>query len=150
MWSYYDDFLRSCSGAGAPLKTYRQHRSADSLYAHMFEASQALATALTATTFSRKNVNVFSCVCGLYERRCPPAGSDGGCERQLVHLDLKSQNVLLHDKNFLVAKIADLGLSKYLVEGSLLEFTMRGELAGWLSRPFCDSVDCGQCALHRR
>ena len=45
---------------------------------------------------------------------------------QLVHLDLKSPNVLLQDKHWLVAKIADLGVSKYLVEGSLLEFTMRG------------------------
>ena len=43
--------------------------------------------------------------------------------RQLLHLDLKSPNVLLCDKNCLVAKIADLGLSKYLVEGSLLEIT---------------------------
>ena len=42
---------------------------------------------------------------------------------QLVHLDLKSQNVLLHDKNFLVAKIADLGLSKYLSERSLLNLS---------------------------
>ncbi len=57
--------------------------------------------------------------------------TQGGTEeccvgRQLVHLDLKSPNVLLQDKNWLVAKIADLGVSKYLVEGSLLDFTMRG------------------------
>ncbi len=45
-----------------------------------------------------------------------------------MHLDLKSPNVLLQDKNSLVAKIADLGVSKYLVEGSLLDFTMRGAL----------------------
>ena len=43
-----------------------------------------------------------------------------------MHLDLKSPNVLLQDKHWLVAKIADLGVSKYLVEGSLLDFTMRG------------------------
>ena len=46
--------------------------------------------------------------------------------RQLVHLDIKSPNVLLQDKVWLVAKIADLGISKYLVEGSLLDFTFRG------------------------
>lgn len=45
--------------------------------------------------------------------------------RQLVHLDLKSANVLLQDKNFSVAKIADLGLSKYLGECSVLDHTMR-------------------------
>ena len=45
--------------------------------------------------------------------------------RQLVHLDLKSANVLLQDKNFSVAKIADLGLSKYLGDCSVLDHTMR-------------------------
>ena len=45
--------------------------------------------------------------------------------RKLVHLDLKSANVLLQDKNFSVAKIADLGLSKYLGECSMLAHTMR-------------------------
>ena len=45
---------------------------------------------------------------------------------QLVHLDIKSPNVLLQDRVWLVAKIADLGISKYLAEGSLLEFTFRG------------------------
>ena len=45
--------------------------------------------------------------------------------RKLVHLDLKSANVLLQDKNFSVAKIADLGLSKYLGECSVLDHTMR-------------------------
>ena len=36
---------------------------------------------------------------------------------QLVHMDLKPANILLQDKNCLVAKIADLGLSSYLAEG---------------------------------
>ena len=40
--------------------------------------------------------------------------------RQIVHMDLKSPNVLLHDRNYLVAKIADLGLSRQVAEGSLL------------------------------
>ena len=55
--------------------------------------------------------------------------------RQLVHMDLKSPNVLLQDKNCLVAKLADLGISKYLLEGSLLDLTMRGACAthtAWL------------------
>ena len=54
---------------------------------------------------------------------------------QLVHMDLKSPNVLLQDKNCLVAKLADLGISKYLLEGSLLDLTMRGACAtctAWL------------------
>ena len=45
---------------------------------------------------------------------------------QLVHIDIKSPNVLLQDKVWLVAKIADLRISKYLVEDSLLDFTFRG------------------------
>ena len=40
--------------------------------------------------------------------------------RQIVHMDLKSPNVLLPDRNCLVAKIADLGLSRQIAEGSLL------------------------------
>ena len=35
-------------------------------------------------------------------------------------MDLKSANVLLQDKNYLIAKIADLGLSRQIAEGSLL------------------------------
>ena len=35
-------------------------------------------------------------------------------------MDLKLPNVLLQDKNCLVAKIADLGLSRQIAEGSLL------------------------------
>ena len=45
---------------------------------------------------------------------------------QLVHMDLKPANILLQDKNCLVAKIADLGLSSYLAEGSLLTNHGRG------------------------
>ena len=44
---------------------------------------------------------------------------------QLIHFDLKSANVLLQDKNFNVAKIADLGLSKCLLEHSVLNRTAR-------------------------
>ena len=47
------------------------------------------------------------------------SGPDGSVA-QLVHFDLKSGNVLLQDKRFRVAKIADLGLSKYLLERSVL------------------------------
>ena len=39
---------------------------------------------------------------------------------QLVHFDIKSANVLLQDRNFRVAKIADLGLSKYMLERSVV------------------------------
>ena len=35
---------------------------------------------------------------------------------QLVHFDLKSSNVLLQDKEFSAAKIADLGISRYVVK----------------------------------
>ena len=45
---------------------------------------------------------------------------------QIVHMDIKSVNVLLQDKTCRVAKIADLGISKYLVKGSLLDYTYRG------------------------
>ena len=47
------------------------------------------------------------------------------CAVQLIHFDLKSANVLLQDKNWNVAKIADLGLSKYLLEHSVLDLTAR-------------------------
>ena len=46
--------------------------------------------------------------------------------RQIVHMDLKSPNVLLQDKNYLVAKIADLGLSRQIAEGSMLTNTFLG------------------------
>ena len=46
--------------------------------------------------------------------------------RQIVHMDLKSPNVLLQDKNYLVAKIADLGLSRHIKEGSMLPNTFLG------------------------
>ncbi len=44
---------------------------------------------------------------------------------QIVHMDIKSVNVLLQDRSNRVAKIADLGVSKYL-KGSLLDYTYRG------------------------
>ena len=43
--------------------------------------------------------------------------------RQLIHLDLKSANVLLHDDDAQLAKIADMGVSKYLAEGSRVELS---------------------------
>lgn len=49
-------------------------------------------------------------------------------KRQVVHMDIKSANVLLQDKTCRVAKIADLGVSRYLVEGSLLDYTLRGTM----------------------
>jgi serine/threonine protein kinase len=56
-----------------------------------------------------------------------------------VHLDIKSANVLLQDATFAVAKLADLGVSKYLVQGSLLNLT---RVAG--ARMLCQSppVEC--------
>lgn len=42
----------------------------------------------------------------------------------MLHLDLKSANVLL-DKHFQVAKIADLGISRYMATGSLLTWDGR-------------------------
>lgn len=57
--------------------------------------------------------------------------------RQLVHLDLKSANVLLQDKNFSVAKIADLGLSKYMGDCSVLDHTMRARSPCLHSRELC-------------
>ena len=44
----------------------------------------------------------------------------------MIHMDIKSANVLLQDKTCRVAKIADLGVSRYLVEGSLIPYTFRG------------------------
>ena len=41
-------------------------------------------------------------------------------------MDIKSANVLLEDKTCQVAKIADLGVSLYLKEGSLFPYTFRG------------------------
>lgn len=44
----------------------------------------------------------------------------------MVHMDIKSANVLLQNSMCQVAKIADLGVSRYLVEGSLINFTLQG------------------------
>ena len=58
----------------------------------------------------------------------------GSCaHRQLVHMDIKSANVLLQDKTCRVAKIADMGVARYLVEGSLLDYTYRGAVHKALS-----------------
>jgi len=45
---------------------------------------------------------------------------------QLVHLDIKSANVLLQDATFAVAKLADLGVSRYLVQGDQSRQGWRG------------------------
>ncbi len=50
-------------------------------------------------------------------------------------MDLKSANVLLQDRNCLVAKIADLGLSRQIAEGSLL--TNSGQGAHLLDKELC-------------
>ncbi|KAK9831310.1 hypothetical protein WJX81_001003 [Elliptochloris bilobata] len=60
---------------------------------------------------------------------------------RLVHLDLKSANVLLLDRNCLVAKIADLGVSKYLGETSLLDHTCRGTPAYMAPELLCRKGD---------
>ena len=44
----------------------------------------------------------------------------------MVHMDIKSANVLLQDDLCQVAKIADLGISRYLVKGGLVDITLRG------------------------
>ena len=45
---------------------------------------------------------------------------------QVVHMDIKPANILLDDINCRVAKLADLGVSRYLVEGSLDTITSCG------------------------
>ena len=50
-------------------------------------------------------------------------------------MDLKSPNVLLHDRNYLVAKIADLGLSRQIAEGSLLTNSGHGVIIRACSEP---------------
>ena len=66
---------------------------------------------------------------------------------QIVHMDLKPPNVLLQDKNYLVAKIADLGLSRHITEGSLMTNPGYGEhfLRCGLSPPpsACCTLLCG-------
>ena len=53
--------------------------------------------------------------------------------QQMVHLDLKCANVLLPDRHWSVAKIADLGVSKLLAEGGhLLQNGLVGEHTGCL------------------
>ena len=60
--------------------------------------------------------------------------------RQIVHMDLKSPNVLLRDRSYLIAKIADLGLSRQIAEGSLM--TNCGHGARLPERGLCASAAC--------
>ena len=46
---------------------------------------------------------------------------------QVVHLDLKSANVLL-DRNYMPAKIGDLGLSRQVAEGSVMTNHQKGAI----------------------
>ena len=55
-------------------------------------------------------------------------------------MDIKPANILLQDRTCRVAKIADLGVSRYLVEGSLSTITSRG--APTLLR-LCKIIICG-------
>ena len=55
------------------------------------------------------------------------ARADSGClsvRGQVVHMDIKPANILLHSSR--VAKIGDLGISRYLVDGCLSTITSRG------------------------
>ena len=66
---------------------------------------------------------------------------------QIFHMDIKSVNVLLQDKTCRVAKIADLGISKYLVKGSLLDYTYRGmEAYDCVFQHACLAVSVGASA----
>ena len=60
---------------------------------------------------------------------------------QVVHMDIKPANILLQDRTCKVAKIADLGVSRYLVEGSLSTITSRGAPT---------SLQLCQCMVARR
>ena len=62
---------------------------------------------------------------------------------QVVHMDIKPANILLQDRTCRVAKIADLGVSRYLVEGSLSTITSRGA-------PRLLQLCCYQCPFLRR
>ena len=61
-------------------------------------------------------------------------------------MDLKSANVLLQDKNYLVAKIADLGLSRQIAEGSVLTNSGHGVLLpDCISLVYLPSAYAGLC-----
>ena len=64
-------------------------------------------------------------------RMADPHAESALAARQIVHFDLKSENVLLQDRNHRVAKVADLGMSKYVVEGCSLATASPGG-----ARPF--------------
>ncbi len=64
-----------------------------------------------------------------------------------MHMDIKPANILLQDRTCRVAKIADLGVSRYLAEGSLSTITSRGaprllQLCQLLSLHGCRHVMC--------
>ena len=56
----------------------------------------------------------------------PSGGHDHEPDDQVVHMDIKPANILLEDSSCRVAKLADLGISRYLVEGSLGAITSCG------------------------
>lgn len=61
-------------------------------------------------------------------------------------MDIKPANILLEDSSCRVAKIADLGISRCLVEGSLSTITSRGVLAMHRNSR---NQNCMQGILHR-
>ena len=56
---------------------------------------------------------------------------------QVVHMDIKPANILVDDIDCRVAKLADLGVSRYLVEGSLDTITSCGVLMLWVGVCTC-------------
>ena len=62
-------------------------------------------------------------------------------KRQVVHRDVRSYKIYLQDKNYLVAKIAGLGLSQDFAEGS----TPTGDWLG--AHHACDTTAC-HCVKH--
>ena len=56
----------------------------------------------------------------------PSSAYDLVPDDQVVHMDIKPANILLEDSSCRVAKLADLGISRYLVEGSLDTVTSCG------------------------
>ena len=62
-------------------------------------------------------------------------------KRQVVHRDVRPHKIYLQDKNYLVAKIAGLGLSQHVAEGSTLTDDFFG------AHHACDTTAC-HCVKH--